>query len=56
MRSRYDDKLQDDDYLNESNMVEMESVQQSFKVDEAAINAVLKKEIDTINNSLLKIT
>lgn len=55
MRSRYDKRDEEDD-LDESHVVQMESVQQSHQVDEAAINAVLKKEIDQINNSLMKIT
>lgn len=36
-------------------MVQVESVKNTDKVDEAAINATLKLEIDKINDSLAKI-
>lgn len=43
------------DDLGESCMMQMES-QPAGSMDEAAINSVLKVEMDKINNSLAKIT
>ena len=43
--------------MDDSAIMEMESVPiNNSKVDEAALNSVLKSEIDKINQSLAKIT
>jgi hypothetical protein len=57
---RYDRKHTQEEELDDSSYVQMESAPTKSKeisqVDEAAVNAVLKAEMDKINESLAKIT